>query len=275
VSTAAGTAAGTAVGAAAVVVEPVTFRRVVASEWIKFRTLRSTVAVLGLAMAGMIVIGLVVGYNTRHLSPSLDANDIVASSPLQGYYLGQLLNGALGVLFVTGEFSSGMIRSTFTAVPRRLPVLGAKLVVFVTVTATAMIVMSLASFLAAEALISHFRPGIALGAPGALRVAIGTGIYLTLVGVIGAAVGWIVRSTPGSLVAYLAIVLVIPVLFGNAFGHAGKTVAKFLPSQAGGAFISIIPDGPSLHPWVGLAVLVGWTIALTAVAAVTLGRRDA
>ena len=57
------------------------------------------------------------------------------SATLQGYYLGQLLIGALGVLFVTGEYSTGMIRSTFAAVPKRLPVLWAKLVVFVAVTA--------------------------------------------------------------------------------------------------------------------------------------------
>jgi ABC-type transport system involved in multi-copper enzyme maturation permease subunit len=255
-------------------VEPVTLRRTVTSEWIKFRTLRSTLAVLALALAGMLVIGLIVAYNTRHLSPSLQPNDIVASSPLQGYYLGQLLIGALGVLLVTGEFSSGMIRSTLTLVPRRLPVLWAKLLVFVTVTAVPLIVMSLLSFTAAEALISHSRPGISLSSPGALRVVIGTGLYLTLVGLIGAAVGWIVRSTPGSLVAYLAIVLVIPVLFGNAFGAWGKQVAKFLPSQAGGAFISIIPDGPSLRPWLGLVVLVAWVVAFTAVAAVTLRQRD-
>ena len=168
-----------------------------------------------------------------------------------------------------------MIRSTLTVVPKRLPVLWAKLVVFVSITAVAMIVMSLVSFVAAEALISGYRTGVSLGAPGALRIAIGTGVYLTLVGVIGAAVGWIVRSTPGSLVAYLGIVLVLPVLFGNAFGHWGKQVAKFLPSQAGGAFITSIPDGPSLHPWVGLLVLVIWAVALTAVAAVTLRSRDA
>jgi ABC-2 type transport system permease protein len=265
----------TAAAVSRVEVQPVTLRRAVTSEWIKFRSLRSSVAVLGLAMLGMLVIGLIVAYNTRHLSASLQPNDVVASSPLQGYYLGQLLIGALGVLSVTSEFSSGMIRSTLTVVPRRLPVLWAKLIVFVSVTAVAMIVMSVLSFVAAEGLISGYRTGISLSAPGALRIAIGTGVYLTLVGVIGAAVGWIVRSTPGSLVAYLAIVLVFPVLFGNAFGSWGKQVAKFLPSQAGGAFITTIPDGPSLHPWVGLLVLVIWAAGLTVVAAFTLRSRDA
>ena len=256
-------------------VQEVSLRRVVRSEWIKFWTLRSTVAVLAVAMLGMVVVGLLVAYNTRHLSSGLDRNDVVASAPLQGYYLGQLLIGALGVLFVTGEFSTGMIRATLTAVPRRLPVLWAKLAIFVAIVASTMIVMSVLAFLAAQALISHYRPGYSLSDPGALRVAVGTGVYLTLVGVIGVAIGWIVRSTPGAIVGYLGIVLVIPVLFGNVLGHWGKQVAKFLPSQAGGAFISILPDGPSLHPWVGLGVMAAWMVVLVAVAVVTLLRRDA
>ena len=253
----------------------VSFRGALVSEWLKLRTLRSTVGVLLLAMVGMLAIGLAVAYNTRHLSRSLDANDLVASAPLQGYYLGQLLIGALGVLLVTSEFSSGMVRTTFTVVPRRLPVLWAKLLVLVGAALTTMVAMSFVAFLAAEGLISHYRTGISLSDPGALRVVIGTGVYLTLVGVIGAAVGWIVRSTPGSLVAYLGIILVVPALVGNAFGHGGKVVAKYLPSQAGGAFTQINPDGPSLHPWPGLGVMALWAVVLVGVAAFTLRRRDA
>jgi ABC-2 type transport system permease protein len=257
--------------------EPVTLRRVIGSEWIKFRTLRSTVAVLGAAVVGMVLIGLVVAYNTRHLSPNLQADDLAPSATLQGYYLGQLLIGALGVLFVTGEYSTGMIRSTFAAVPKRLPVLWAKLVVFMTVTASAMIVVCILAFLAAQGLISHYRTGYSLGDPGALRIVVGTGIYLTLIGVIGAMIGWIVRSTPGSLVAYIAVILVLPVLFGNVLGTWGKDIAEYLPSDAGGSFIRSIPgaDGPALSPWVGLLVLLAWVVAGIALVAVQLRRRDA
>jgi ABC-type transport system involved in multi-copper enzyme maturation permease subunit len=256
--------------------QPVTLRRVVRSEWIKFWTLRSTWAVLGAAVAGMIVLALVVAYNTRHLTSNLQANDIAPSSTLQGYYLGQLLIGALGVLFVSGEYGTGMIRSTLVAVPRRLPVLWAKLVVFVSVTAVSMIAVSIVAFLCSQALLSHYRTGFSLGGPGVLRVVIGTGIYLTLVGMIGGALGWIVRSTPGALVAYFATVLVLPVLFGDALGNWGKEVAQFLPSQAGASFSTSIPEGPySLSPWVGLLVLAGWVAVALAVAAGVLRRRDA
>ena len=256
--------------------QPVTLRRVIRSEWIKFWTLRSTSAVLGAAVVGMLVLAVVVAYNTRHLTSNLQANDIAPSSTLQGYFLGELLIGALGVLFVSGEYSTGMIRSTLVAVPRRLPVLWAKLVVFVTITAVSMITVSIVAFVSAQALLSHYRTGFSLSDPGVLRVVIGTGVYLTLVGMIGAALGWIVRSTPGALVTYFAIVLVLPLLFGDALGNWGKEVAQFLPGQAGASFSTSIPDSSySLSPWVGLLVLAGWVAVALAIAAGVLRRRDA
>jgi ABC-2 type transport system permease protein len=255
--------------------QPVTVRRAITSEWIKFRTLRSTWAVLGAAVVGMLVVGLIVAYNTRHLTSNLQANDIAPSSPLQGYYLGQLLIGALGVLFVSGEYSTGMIRATLAAVPKRVPVLWAKLVVFVAVTATTMIVISFVTFLTAEGVLSHYRPGYSLGDPGALRVVVGTGIYLTLVGVIGGIMAWIVRSTPGALVAYVGLILVLPVLFEDLLGNWGKNVGKFLPGAAGASFADSVPDGYALTPWWGLAVMAAWVLVGLGLAAVLLRRRDA
>jgi ABC-type transport system involved in multi-copper enzyme maturation permease subunit len=255
--------------------QPVTLRRAVSSEWIKFRTLRSTIAVLAAAMLGMIVIALLVAYNTRHLSANLQPDDVVASSPLQGYFLGQLLVGSLGVLFVSGEYSTGMIRSTFAAVPRRLPALWAKLLIFIAVTAVAMIGVSIAAFAAAEALLSNYRPGYSIADPGVARVVIGTGVYLVLVGVIGSAIAWIVRSTPGSLVTYIAVVLILPVLFGNVLGNWGKHVAQFLPSEAGGSFIRSLHQPITLTPWAGLGVMIAWTALAIGIAAVQLRRRDA
>lgn len=256
-------------------VQPVSLTKVVNSEWIKFRSLRSSWAVLGAAVLGMLAIGLVIAYNTRHLSSSLAANDLVPSATLQGYYLGQLLIGALGVLFVTGEFGTGMISSTFAAVPRRLPVLWAKLLVFVAVTAVSMIGISLVSFLASQALIGQYRTGISLSDPGALRVVLATGLYLTAVGVIGAMIGWIVRSTPGALVSFFALLLVLPIVFGNLFGTWGSNVAQFLPDSAGAAFATSLPVSPHLSGWAGLVVLLAWIAGLGVAAAVTLRRRDA
>ena len=91
----------------------------------------------------------------------------------------------------------------------------------------------------------------------------------------GQTYAWIVRSTPGALVAFAVVVLVLPVLFGDALGNWGKHVAEFLPSSAGSAFAQSIPDGLSLSPWWGLAVLAAWVLAGLATAVVLLRRRDA
>jgi ABC-2 type transport system permease protein len=179
------------------------------------------------------------------------------------------------VLYVTGEYSTGMIHSTLIAVPRRMPVLWAKLTVFLTITLSTMVTMSIAAFLAGEAVISHFRAGYSLSDPHALRVVIGTGVYLTLLGLLGLAIGWIVRSTPGALVSYLAVILVVPEILANIAGNPGKHIAEYFPAQAGAALINIIPDGLSTTPWTGITVMAAWTVVFLLTAALTLRLRDA
>lgn len=255
--------------------QPVTVARVLRSETLKFVTLRSTVSILAASVVGMFAIALLVAYNTRHLGPNLDPNDLVPSATLQGYYLGQLLIGALGVLFVSSEYGTGMIRSTLAAVPTRLPVLVAKAIVIAVTAAISMITVSIVAFLSAQALLGHYRTGYSLSDPGALRVVLGTGIYLTLIALLGSAIGWIVRSTPGALVTYIAVILVIPLLVGNVLGDAGRHIAEFLPTNAGAAFSTSLPEGLSLRPWVGLTVMAIWVAAALTTAAVVLRRRDA
>ncbi len=255
--------------------QPVSLGKAITAESIKFRTLRSTVAVLGATVLGIVLIGLLIGYNTRHLTANLQPDDHVQSSTLQGYYLGQLLIGALGVLFVTGEYSTGMIRSTLAAIPKRVPVLWAKLIVMATVTLAAMVPTCLVTFVAAQAVISESRAGYSLGDPGVLRVVFGTAVYLTIIGLIGAMLGWIIRSTPGALVAFVALFLVVPILFGSVLGTFGKHVAQYLPSNAGASFANTIREQPSLGPWMGLGVLAVWLAASIVVAIWTITHRDA
>lgn len=133
----------------------------IASEWLKFRSLRSTLVVLGAAMLGMVLFAAIIAFHTRNPTGK-DPEDLVASGPLQGYYLGQLLLGALGVLVVTGDYGTGMIRSTLAAVPKRLPVLIAKTVVFAVVVGAAMIAASLVAFYVAQAVLSGHRATFSL-----------------------------------------------------------------------------------------------------------------
>jgi ABC-2 type transport system permease protein len=254
--------------------EPVTLPRAVNSEWIKFRTLRSSWVILGAGILAMLVFAAIVGLQVRHLKPDLQAANISPSGTLQGYYLVQLLIGALGVIFVSGEYGTGMIRSTMTAVPKRIPVLWAKLVVFFAIVAITMTAVSFVAFFIGQAVISTARPAFSLASPGALRVVVGTGVYLTLLGTIGAGMGWIVRNTAGALVSFVALALVLPVLFSDALGHWGKHVAEFFPTSAGAAFSNSVPELPSLSPWVGLAVMAAWAVLSIVAGYWLLSRRD-
>jgi ABC-2 type transport system permease protein len=252
----------------------VSLPRVIRSEWLKFRTLRSTLLILFAAMLAMVVFGAIIGHNTRDPA-GLDPEDLVASGPLQGYYLGQLLIGSLGVLVVSGEYSSGMIRATLAAVPRRLPVLVAKLFVFTGVVGTAMVAASVVGFLVAQAFLSGYRPTFSLSDPDVLRVVVGTGVYLTLIGLLGGAIGWIVRSTPGSLVTLFAIILVLPVLLLLFHGAWAVHVGAWLPTGAGSSFSTSLRTPGALAPWPGLAVMCGWVAVAYVLAGALLHRRDA
>ena len=253
---------------------PVTQWGVLASEWLKFRSLRSTLLVLAAAVVGMVAFGAIIAYNTRNPA-GLDPEDVVASGPLQGYYLGQLLMGALGVLVVSSEYSSGMIRATLAAVPRRLPVLIGKTLVFTVVVGVSMVAASIVAFLVAQAVLSGHRPTFSLGDGSTLRVVVGTGVYLTLVGLIGSALAWIVRSTPGALVATLAVILVLPILFELVFPSWGSYIAAYLPTGAGQSFSTSLAQPHALSPWVGLGVMVAWVVGGMVAAAVVLDRKDA
>lgn len=254
---------------------PVTLGRTVSAEWIKFRSLRSSWAILLSAVAGLIVIGLAIAYNTGRNRVGLAPEDTALSSTLQGFHLAELAVGVLGVLFVSGEYATGMIRSTLAAVPRRVPVLLAKVLVLAAVLLVVMTATSLVAFLSSQAVLGHYHHGFSLSDPTALRVVLGTGLYLTLMALLGSALGWLTRSTPGGISAFAGVSLLLPVLFGQLLGTWGKDLAQFLPGTAGQSFVSSLQAEHTLTPWTGLAVLVGWVAVALVAAAVQLRQKDA
>jgi ABC-2 type transport system permease protein len=254
----------------------VTFGRVLHSEWLKFRTLRSSWLTLGSAIAAMIIIGLVIGYTTSTGDwAGLEAEDRLASSPVQGFRLTQLIIGVLGVLFVTGEYATGMIRSTFAAVPRRLSVIGAKTAVFGVVALVAMTLASFAAFYAAQIFLAPDGHGSSLSNPGALRAVAGVGVYLMLIGMLGGALGWIVRSTAGAISALVAILLIVPLLIGFLPGSVSDNILKFMPSNAGESFLTSARAPDALAPWTGIGVLALWVVVTLTAGVLTVRRRDA
>jgi ABC-2 type transport system permease protein len=252
----------------------VTLPRVIKSEWLKFHSLRSSWYTLAAAVVSMILLDTVLGLTLGERWATLQPDDHVASATMRGFQLSQLLIGVLGALYITGEYGTGMIRSTFAAVPKRLPVLGAKTAVFGAVALVAMIVASFAGFFGAQAFLSGYHHSFSLSQSGVLRVVAGTGVYLALIGLLGLALGWILRSTAGAISTLVGILLVVPVLL-SAIGKSADGIAQYLPSKAGGSFISSIHEAGTLSPWAGLIVLCAWVLAAFGLAAYLVRRRDA
>jgi ABC-2 type transport system permease protein len=258
-------------------VHPVTFKRVLRSEWIKLRTLRSTLTVLAVTVVSMVGLGLLIAAVTNHNFASMDPGEQAKFNAIDrvlgGVNIAQLTVGVLGVLLITGEYSTGMIRATFGAVPTRLPVLWAKLCVFAAVVFSVCLASSFAAFAGGQALLgSH---SVSLGAPGALRAVFGVALYLTVVGLLGVAFGFIIRNTAGGIASLFAVLLVLPGLSNLLPTSWQNTIMPYYPSNAGQALYTVHRDGPMMHPWAGFALFVGYLAVAVAAAAVTLRRRDA
>jgi ABC-2 type transport system permease protein len=196
---------------------------------------------------------------------------------LVGVLFAQLVLGMLGVLSFSGEYATGMIRATLAVVPSRMPVLWAKLIALVGFMLPLSLLATVGEFFVATALESS-RGGSALSLtdPGVLREVIGASLYLTVVAVIGVALGALLRRTAAGLAVFAAMLLVVP-LVAAYLPASIKGFAPYLPSNAGGTIWGAgkLFGGHQLSPWTGFAVLCGYAVALTAVAAWRLRRRDA
>jgi ABC-2 type transport system permease protein len=251
--------------------------RAITSEWVKLSTLRSTWITLAAAVIGTIGVGALASWAIAAHWSHLHADERAHFSPitqsLTGVYLAQLAIGVLGVLVITGEYSTGMIRATLTAVPRRLPVLWAKLTVYSAMTFVITLAAAFVAFFVGQALLgSH---GTSLSAPHAVRAVVGVALYLTVVGVLALSLGFIVRSTAGGIASLFGLLLVLPVI-GHVLPSSWQVhVLPYLPNDAGGALYSLHPDPGTLAPWTGFAVMCAWGVAAVVVAAAMLRRRDA
>jgi ABC-2 type transport system permease protein len=257
----------------------VTQGHVLRSEWTKLWSLRSTRWSLLFAVISMAGLGVLIAAVTMsrwsHLSPGDRASFNSIDRSLGGYHLAQLAIGVLGVLVISGEYSTGMIRSSLMAVPRRLPVLWAKIAVFASVTFVLMLASALIAFFAAQAIFTEHHVNVTLGHPHALRTLVGTVLFMTVTGVLCVALGTIIRSTAGAIATFAGLLFVLPGIVDILPSEIGNSINPYLPSSAGGAIARAIPDPHTLSPWSGFALYCGYTIVLLAIAAYTLVRRDA
>jgi ABC-type transport system involved in multi-copper enzyme maturation permease subunit len=258
----------------------VTYGRVLASEWTKLRTLRSTLWSLLAGVVAMAGLGPAVAAvqmsRWSHLGLEERARFDAVNSGVGGYHLAQLAIGVLGVLVITGEYSTGMIRSSFMAVPRRLPVLWAKIAVFAAVTFVLMLASTLVSFYAVQAIVTQHHQQVTLGSPHALRAVVGTALFLTVLGALAVGLGALVRNTAGGIASFVGLLFVLPGIVALLPASTADAVNPYLPLNAGFAVAtSTFENSHHLAPWAGLAVFVGYAILAVGIAAIGLVRRDA
>lgn len=253
--------------------------RVVRSEWLKMRTLRSSWLTFGLALLSVPGIGIAISWSTANdwvnMRPRQKSHFNPLGDPLSGFNLAQLAIGVLGVLLIAGEYSAGMIRATLAAVPKRLPVLWAKLAVFTTITLVTMVPVSVFTFFTSQRLLSAQHIQTTWDTPNVARSVIGVGLYLTVVAALAIGLGAIIRNVAGAIGAFVAVLLVLPVVASALPQTWGDRINKWLPSNAGQALMSVTSDNATLSPWRGFAVFCGWAIATLITAAILLERRDA
>jgi ABC-2 type transport system permease protein len=258
----------------------VTQLRVLLSEWTKFVSLRSTRWSLGvgvfLTIAFPILFAAVTASHWAHMSAADRADRHPLDIALAGVNVAQLAIAVLGVLVITGEYSTGMIRSTLIAVPKRLPVLWAKLAVYAAISFVLMVPSVLIGFFASQAILNgHHILQIPFGAPGVARSLIGGALYVMLVGIFALGIGSIVRNTAGGIATFAGIFFVLPPLMNILPTSWNDAISKYLPSEAGRQLFSLHQGAHSLSPLSGGLLMVGYCAAAVAIAAVLFVRRDA
>jgi ABC-2 type transport system permease protein len=193
---------------------------------------------------------------------------------LAGVNFGQLILGTLGVLFMATEYSTGMIRSSLAAVPTRLPMLWGKAAVFAAVAFTLTLVSAVVAFLGGQAIIGD--GSASLGDAGVARAIIGSAVYLTGAGLLGLALGALMRSTAAAISTFFAVMFLLQGITALLLPASWQdAVGPYLPSAAGAAFGAVSQQSDQLSPWAGLAVFLGYLVVVGGAAAWRLKRDDA
>jgi ABC-2 type transport system permease protein len=256
----------------------VTQARVMKSEWTKLRTQPG--ALWSLLSAVILVIAFGIGYSLlREARPphgAAAASFDPVSVSLAGVQLAQVAAGVLGVLLITSEYATGLIRTTLAAVPRRLPTLWGKAVVLAAAVVAVSLPAAVAVVLAGQSILGREHLSVSIGDPGVARAVIGSALYLAVAGLLGLALGALLRSTAGGIAALFGLLFAVPILVGFLPGTLSDEIGKYLPGAAGLAVTTVHQDpATSLAPWTGLGVFCAYTAVLLGFAAVRMRRGDA
>lgn len=257
----------------------VTFFRVLRSEWIKLRSLRSTWYTLAAAVALTIGVAVVesktAGDSWQRLTLEERAYFDPTDASLQGVILAQFAIGVLGVLLATSEYSSRSIRASLVAVPSRFPIVLAKAAVLSAVTLVLMTPASVAAFRCGQAVLAKQHLGTDLGAPGVARAVVGAGLYFAVIGLFGLGLGFILRNTAGAISALFCLLLVVPMAVEMLGTSPMNRILPYLPTTAGQSMMSVNPASHHLGPWAGLLLCLGYAAGLLCLGTFRLTSHDA
>ncbi len=249
---------------------------VVRSEWTKLRTVRSTYWTAIAAALGTIGIAVLGATEyVRNFTPDKVEGFDAANFILQGLYLAQIALGALGVLTITGEYATGMIRTTLTAVPQRRVVIALKGFVYLVAMVIIGEILAFSTFGIGEAILHLKHAGASLSDPNVLRVVIGGGLYLASVGLLAFALGTLVRRTAGALASFFGVLFLPSALIDLLPSSWRADAIKFAPANAGTQILNTHRVHDMLGPWQGLGMLTLYGLVILLGALFLLGRRDA
>jgi ABC-type transport system involved in multi-copper enzyme maturation permease subunit len=253
-------------------------KNVVKSEAVKILTLRSTAAILGVTVvAGLLVTGLVTNAALHH-APGYYRGFDPTSEALTGLIVAALTGGVLGALLITGEYSSGTIRTTLAATPRRPLLLATKIGVTAAATAIFCELLSFVAFFLGETILSAGgAPSASLGSPGALRAVLMTGVFIALMALMSFGFGLIFRSTAAAIAAFVGVVFVLPLVMHGISEPDLRYLPTFILTNSVMATVKQGPGGivQPLSPTIGLLLMALYAGAALALGAVLFVKRDA
>ncbi|MEI5526349.1 ABC transporter permease [Streptomyces brasiliscabiei] len=252
--------------------------QVVRSEWTKIRSVASTVWTLSLAGVVTIALGVLISLLSKNEFDNLSRDDRLSFDPtfisFAGMTLGQLAMIVFGVLVVSNEYSTGMIRTSLAAVPQRGTFLFSKIAVATALAFVVGLATSFVTFFLGQAMLGSHRAEI--GDPGVLRAVFGGGLYMTLIAVFSMGVAVMLRSPMLSLGILMPFFFLISTILGNV--GATEKVGRYLPDQAGSKIMQVVTpvdDDTPYGPWGGLAVMALWVVAALLGGYLMLRKRDA
>lgn len=256
------------------------FSGVLRSEWTKLRSVRSTVwtllvtGIVGIGLGAIVTSAQAARWSSRTLVQQATFDP--TRSSLAGLLFAQLAIGVLGVLVVSAEYSTGTIRATFSAAPRRPLVLGAKVAVFSVVTLVVGEAVSFVAFFLGQAILSGKTPTASLSDPGVVRSVVSGGLYLFALGLLALGLATIIRHTAAAISTFVGLLLILPIIVAALPSSFEADVNRYLPANIGAVMLTAHYHGTDpFGPWTGFALLCGYAVVALVAGGVLLVRRDA